>query len=322
MNQLRFFAIIMSAALMIMVGCQSSSSPTAERAEELAADLGMDAPIEDTSVDETASDTEMDGTDLGEPSPASAPTPKIASSNETSEAEELPTSDESEPKEAKVTEENPEPESTPEVAVVEPLKSSPESNAEPVVEASDVPKPDAKTADKPKTEKKKPSPRDQLAMLRARYLGQEPLEMKLLIPEQDFSTDSKHRALRISFDNIDLLKVLNMQPVPSDCVEHFPKWLSDLDGEKVIIRGWMYPPARDDGIQSFMFVRDSGLCCFGSNPLIYDKIAVRMKEGKTTHHVQGRAFDVVGTLKIEAEMLDDELFWLYRIEDAAVIDKR
>ncbi len=39
------------------------------------------------------------------------------------------------------------------------------------------------------------------------------------------------------FDDIDLLKVLNMDPVTPDAVEKMPSWLRSLDGRRVRFAG-------------------------------------------------------------------------------------
>jgi len=149
-----------------------------------------------------------------------------------------------------------------------------------------------------------------------------PLPIKLLIPEKEFFTEGSEKSLRITFDDIDLLKVLNMEPVPEDAADHFPDWLKNLNGKKVILRGWMFPPARPDGISRFMFVRDNGICCFGRAPKIYDKLGVTLRNGVTTRYIQNRPFDVIGTLLIEPEIdpADDGASWIYFLEDAVVID--
>jgi hypothetical protein len=150
--------------------------------------------------------------------------------------------------------------------------------------------------------------------------GQDPLaRIKLLIPAHIFVPEQG--ALRVTFDDIDLLRVLNMDPVPVNCTEYFPDWLSGLHGQQIRLRGWMYPPAKSEGISRFLFVRDSGLCCFGARPRNYDKVAVRLKPGVTTKHIVGRPFDVIGTLIIEPiEEDENELFLLYHIEDAVIAE--
>ncbi len=149
-----------------------------------------------------------------------------------------------------------------------------------------------------------------------------PLPIKLLVPHKDFTAEGPEKALRVTFDDIDLLKILNMEPVPEDAADHFPDWLKQLHGKKIMLRGWMYPPTRQEGISRFMFVRDNGICCFGRAPKVYDKVAVTLREGVTTRYIQNRPFDVVGTLLIEPEIdvTDEQQSWLYVIQDGVVID--
>lgn len=147
-------------------------------------------------------------------------------------------------------------------------------------------------------------------------------EIKLLIPTMQFAPEGPDRALRVTYDDIDLLKVLNMEKVPLDVMDYLPEWLEGLDGKQVILRGWMYPPASETGISRFIFVRDNGVCCFGPKAKIYDKVGVSLKEGIDTHFIQGHSFDVRGTFHVEPIMLDEEeMMFLYTIDEAVVIDK-
>jgi hypothetical protein len=147
-----------------------------------------------------------------------------------------------------------------------------------------------------------------------------PGKIELLIPEKSFVPEGKERALRVSFDDLDLLKVLNMEPVPTDAPNYFPGWLKGLDGQTVRLRGWMYPPPEQEGLGGFLFVRDNQICCFGREPKVYDKVGVLLKENVTTDYIQGRPFDVVGKLSIQPEEEDGKLLFLYFIEDAVVVD--
>lgn len=171
---------------------------------------------------------------------------------------------------------------------------------------------------------------EEIARMRAQLLGEssttdsdsgEPRKIRLLVPEKDFSREGPENAFRVTFDDIDLLKVLNMEPVPPDVMDHLPDWLAALDGKRIILRGWMYPPGRQEGISRFMFVRDNGICCFGREPKVYDKLGVTLKEGQTTRYIEGRPFDVTGTLAIDADVVGEEVFWLYHLDDAVVVDK-
>ena len=114
----------------------------------------------------------------------------------------------------------------------------------------------------------------------ARLVAGEPVVRtpKLLVPERSFAVEGPGDALRVSYDDFDLLKVLNMEPVPPDAVEHFPKWLADLDGKPVRVRGFMYPTFQETDIPGFVLARDNQICCFGRNPKIYDLVEVTLKD--------------------------------------------
>lgn len=146
-----------------------------------------------------------------------------------------------------------------------------------------------------------------------------PREIKLLVSARSFRKEDG--ALRVSYDDLDLLKILNMQPVPPDAVSYFPEWLTNLDGQRVRIRGFMMPPFRNTEITGFVMARDNQICCMGKNPKIYDLITVQMRKGVTTDYILNRPFDVVGTFHIDPFVEDGEWFDLYAITDAVVIDK-
>src|SRR5207302_3135581 len=52
-----------------------------------------------------------------------------------------------------------------------------------------------------------------------------------------FSVEGPDGAARVNFDDLDLLKLLQMDPVTPDCVDKMPEWLKGLDGRKIRIRG-------------------------------------------------------------------------------------
>lgn len=147
----------------------------------------------------------------------------------------------------------------------------------------------------------------------------EPREVQLLIPEKSFSRVEPNGALRVSYDDIDLLKVLNMEPVPADCAKQFPSWLSGLDGQMVRIRGFMVPPIRETGLTGFIMARDNQICCFGRDPKVYDVMPVTLKEDVTTNYIPNRPFDVVGRFFIRPDVYKGQIENLYEIEDAVII---
>ncbi|MDX1966016.1 MAG: hypothetical protein SFV23_02485 [Planctomycetaceae bacterium] len=143
--------------------------------------------------------------------------------------------------------------------------------------------------------------------------------IELLVPMKEFRAEGPQGAVRVSYDDLDLLKILNMEPVPADAAAHFPAWLSKLDGQPVRIRGFMYPTFESTGIESFVLARDNQICCFGRDPKVYDLIQVSMKSGDTTDYIPNRPFDVVGTFRIEMLAEGGKPMGLYWLDDARVL---
>ena len=146
-------------------------------------------------------------------------------------------------------------------------------------------------------------------------------EIKILIPEKKFRVVGPEKAIRVSYDDINLLKVINMEPVTLDAPEHMPNWLKALNGKRIRIRGFMSPTFEQTGLKAFLMGRDNQACCFPGRAKIYDLFLVRMRKGVTTEFIDNRPFDIVGIFSINALVEDDTLYQLYRIDDAVVIEK-
>ncbi|MFN0199819.1 MAG: hypothetical protein ACKVT0_23955 [Planctomycetaceae bacterium] len=145
--------------------------------------------------------------------------------------------------------------------------------------------------------------------------------VKVLIPEKVFNIEGPEDALRVSYDDIDLLKVINMEPVTADAPKYMPTWLKSLDGKRVRIRGYMFPPFEQTDLTWFDMARDTQICCFGRAPKIYDVFRVKLKEGETTDYIELKPFDVVGVFHIDPVQLGDDLIQMYNIDDAVIVKK-
>ena len=146
----------------------------------------------------------------------------------------------------------------------------------------------------------------------------EPRELELLVPTHTF-LPAGDGTLRVTFDDLDLLKVLNAEPVPEDVVDHLPGWLKELDGQRITLRGFMYPTYADP-VKAFILARDNQICCFGRNPKPYDLVTVKLAGGAESRYIQNRPFDVVGTFRLDPQ--HDGAGWLrlYRIDAARVVE--
>lgn len=146
-----------------------------------------------------------------------------------------------------------------------------------------------------------------------------PRKVEILVKSRNFRTEGTPKALRVNFDDLDLLKVLNMDPVTPDAASLMPTWLSNLDGQTIRLRGFMFPTFESTGIERFVLARDAEKCCFGPNAKVYDLIAVEMKPGKTCDYIHLRPFDVIGKLRIDIQSDKDQVLGLYHIEDAELV---
>jgi hypothetical protein len=70
-----------------------------------------------------------------------------------------------------------------------------------------------------------------------------------------------------------------------------------LAGQRIRIRGYIYPTPQKRGIRQFVLVRDNQECCFGQGAALYDCILVEMAEGKSAEYTI-RPVAVEGTFEI------------------------
>jgi hypothetical protein len=64
--------------------------------------------------------------------------------------------------------------------------------------------------------------------------------------------------------------------------------VKQLVGKPIFLKGFMYPTGQNEGLDSFLLVKDSGACCFGGKPALTDMIGVVMQDQKTVDYYPGR----------------------------------
>jgi hypothetical protein len=60
-----------------------------------------------------------------------------------------------------------------------------------------------------------------------------------------------------------------------------------FDGQKVFLKGYMYPTKQINGLTTFLLVKDMGQCCFGGNPKPCDMVLVNMDQRKAVNYLTG-----------------------------------
>lgn len=139
-----------------------------------------------------------------------------------------------------------------------------------------------------------------------------------LVPEPEFRRE-RGGALRVTFDDLDLNRVIGIDRPTVDTPADLPPWFGDLEGRRIRVRGFMKPFEFSTGLIGFTFVRDNGVCCFGPMAKLYDKIQVRLREGTSTDFIDNKPFDVEGVFRIEPTGFRDELLYFYHLDDAIIL---
>ncbi|WP_197528704.1 DUF3299 domain-containing protein [Aeoliella mucimassa] len=92
----------------------------------------------------------------------------------------------------------------------------------------------------------------------------------------------------------------------------------NLDGQRIRIRGYMYPTMQRSGITQFVLVRDNLECCFGPGAALFDCIFVEMEAGKTADF-SARPIAVEGTFSIDEVLgLDGTHLAIYHLDGEQV----
>lgn len=97
----------------------------------------------------------------------------------------------------------------------------------------------------------------------------------------------------------------------------FAKYLKELDGLKVELRGYMQPIGEDGGLGAFLLIEHPVGCWYCEMPELMYMVLVEMPEGKSARYTRDR-IKVTGKLKLNAT--DPENF-LYLVQDAQVSEE-
>jgi hypothetical protein len=98
----------------------------------------------------------------------------------------------------------------------------------------------------------------------------------------------------ISFDDVKF----DMEKGAPFTRDLLPKRVTDLERERIRIRGYILPSFQQTGLSQFVLVRDNMECCFGPGAALYDCVVVRMQPGKTADF-SIRPVAVAGTFRLE-----------------------
>ena len=117
-----------------------------------------------------------------------------------------------------------------------------------------------------------------------------------------------------SFDDMKF----EMEPTEQFQKDMLTPEIEELFGNRIRIRGYIYPTLKKRGLKQFVLVRDNLECCFGPGAALYDCILVHMQPGKSTEY-SIYPVAVEGVLRFE-EFLDPDgkVRAIYRLDGDAV----
>lgn len=99
-----------------------------------------------------------------------------------------------------------------------------------------------------------------------------------------------------------------------DGKQDFHPEVKALDGQRIFLKGYMYPDGRLDGIRQFVLCKDSGDCCFGGNPELTDMIFINIPEGVAPARYYDGLVSVAGTFVLGDLRRAGELKPAYKID--------
>ena len=103
-----------------------------------------------------------------------------------------------------------------------------------------------------------------------------------------YLTDGPSDARRITYEEL--------QP-ESDATSMVPDTAKAFDGQRVYLKGFMYPGPHKSGISEFVMCYSNDDCCFGGTPKLTHMVLVKLQPPLTTEFTQ-RTRGVAGTFRI------------------------
>lgn len=108
-----------------------------------------------------------------------------------------------------------------------------------------------------------------------------------------YMTEVPEGATRISFRELQPTRETPNLPVSPRALE--------LDGQRVFVKGYVYPDGQQGNIRRFVMVSDLGSCCFGGQPKLTHMIEVTLRDPHRTYY-STRKRSLAGTLRVDSNL--------------------
>lgn len=135
----------------------------------------------------------------------------------------------------------------------------------------------------------------------------------ILLTAHRYRTEIPQGYQRVSFARDIAARGVGYQEQDGQMMLMVPNEVKELEGQRVYLKGFMYPQGRAYDITNFVLCKDNAQCCFGGQPALQDMIGVRMN-GKLTATYTTSLMGVAGTLKLNADYQGGNLEPIYLLE--------
>jgi hypothetical protein len=108
-----------------------------------------------------------------------------------------------------------------------------------------------------------------------------------------YATEVPEGFQRISFADLQPVREAPQLPVSPKALE--------LNGQRVFIKGYLYPDGQQYNIKRFVLIPDLGTCCFGGQPKLTDMVEVTLRDPlRTVFELRKRR--LAGTLIVDTRL--------------------
>lgn len=104
------------------------------------------------------------------------------------------------------------------------------------------------------------------------------------------------------------------KPIVEDGQTRVADEAKELDGQKVFVKGYMYPEKSQKNLKRFVLCKDTGQCCFGGKPALTDMILVEFVNDTRADFRELTLVSVAGTFHTKKVVVGGELVALYTLE--------
>jgi hypothetical protein len=108
-----------------------------------------------------------------------------------------------------------------------------------------------------------------------------------------YATEVPEGYQRISFGMLQPVSDHPELPVPPAALE--------LDGQRIFVKGYLYPDGQQSNIKRFVLIPDMGTCCFGGQPKLTDMIEVTLEDPLRAEFAR-RKRRLGGILKVDTDL--------------------